>query len=374
MREGLTVCPSGMCTGCMSCVDHCPRAAIRIVDSLDAYNAVIDVAACSECGACHRLCSQNDGVALSMPVSWHQGWAEDSQRKTSSSGGIASAVAKAFVRSGGLVCTCAYADGEFRFEMYEDENELDGAAGSKYVKSNPSGSYEKVQTALRSGRKVLFIGLPCQVAPMKMAIGRRLGLRLYTVDLICHGTPSPKLLNLFLAEFRVGEGSHQSLSFRNKGDYPYGLSINGERIRARGSTDEYTAAFLKRYSLTKSCYECKYAQLARVGDLTLGDSWGSNLPREEQDKGISLCLCQNEKGKELLRMASPTLLDVDLDSAVAANGQLSSPSAIPKQRDLFFEQIKSGKTIGYSLFRCLPIYALKQAVKDVLLRWHIISI
>ena len=45
--------------------------------------------------------------------------------------------------------------------------ELNDFAGSKYVKSNPIGIYAKVIEKLKHSEKVLFIGLPCQVAAVK---------------------------------------------------------------------------------------------------------------------------------------------------------------------------------------------------------------
>ena len=54
-----------------------------------------------------------------------------------------------------------------------------------------------MQELLKEKKKVLFIGLPCQVGALKTVIKENDNL--YTVDLICHGTPSPKLLCDYLA-------------------------------------------------------------------------------------------------------------------------------------------------------------------------------
>ena len=37
-----TVCKLDQCTGCMACIDICPKDAVRIKDSLISYNAIID--------------------------------------------------------------------------------------------------------------------------------------------------------------------------------------------------------------------------------------------------------------------------------------------------------------------------------------------
>ena len=55
-------------------------------------------------------------------------------------------------------------------------------------------------------------------------------------------------------------------------------------------------SFLTALSDTENCYSCKDAQEKRPGDITLGDSWGTELPENEWKKGISLILCQTEKG------------------------------------------------------------------------------
>lgn len=53
--------------------------------------------------------------------------------------------------------------------------------------------------------------------------------------------------------------------------------------------------FLGGLFYTENCYECKYAQLNRVSDITIGDSWGSELPTEEQKKMNFTCLVPNKK-------------------------------------------------------------------------------
>ena len=67
-----------------------------------------------------------------------------------------------FIKSGGYVASCLFKNGDFVFEITNDLNEARCFAGSKYVKSNPTGIYKKINERLKTN-KVLFIGLPCQV-------------------------------------------------------------------------------------------------------------------------------------------------------------------------------------------------------------------
>ncbi|EKC67501.1 beta subunit, partial [human gut metagenome] len=151
---------------------------------------------------------------------WKQGWARDTLvRSSSSSGGVAQAIERAFVRTGGIVCSCAFEKGTFGFMFAESEKEVEKFKGSKYVKSNPSGIYKKIKEYLIAGRKVLFVGLPCQVEAVKCYVGEKHDNSLYTVDLICHGSPSPKVLDMFLAQYDIDTPKLSDIQFRNKNNF-----------------------------------------------------------------------------------------------------------------------------------------------------------
>ena len=67
----------------------------------------------------------------------------------------------------GLFVAAHFSFGKFEFDFAETEDEVCKFTGSKYVKSNPEGVYKKILQKLKLGRKVLFIGLPCQVSAVK---------------------------------------------------------------------------------------------------------------------------------------------------------------------------------------------------------------
>lgn len=363
-----TVCKENSCTGCMACVDICGKNAVKIVDSLKAYNAVIGESLCVHCNACGNVCPQNNEISMAAPVRWYQGWAnETGVRENSSSGGIALAISMNFIKSGGYVCSCVCEKGRFIFRGTDDLKELKNFTGSKYVKSNPEGIYKYIKKLLTDGKKVLFIGLPCQVAAVKRFVGKRYDKKLFTADLICHGSPSPELLEKFLNDYDYSLNHTESIVFRKKMDFGLSLSPNVKELN--GIQDAYTFAFLKSIDYTENCYSCKYAQENRVGDITLGDAWGSDLPEEEQKAGVSLVLVQNDKGKALLD--NMTLLDIDSNKAKDANKQLRHPSVAPEERELFFSLICSGKSFSYAFLRCYPKFYIKQRIKGLLIKLKI---
>lgn len=359
-----TVCELDRCTGCMACVDICPKGAVRIADSLRSYNAVIQEDLCVGCDLCHQVCQNNSSISFKEPIQWHQGWAKDAGvRSRSSSGGAAQAIAQGFVKAGGAVCSCVFVDGAFGFRLADTPEDAAQFTGSKYVKSNPEGMYRKIARRLKNGQKVLFIGLPCQAAAVKTYTKDH--PLLYTVDLICHGTPSPGVLERFLQQNNYSLNQVKSVEFRKKDAFQ--LCCSGRTVTVEGSRDAYLIAFLNSLIYTENCYQCPYAQTPRVSDLSLGDSWGSQLSGTEQKKGISLILCQTEKGDRLLQDADMVLLDVDKDGAVKHNQQLQHPSQIPQARDAFFEDLIRGKSFRKLVKQAYPKQYLRQRIKAILL-------
>lgn len=213
---------------------------------------------------------------------------------------------------------------------------------------------------------MLFIGLPCQVAAVKNYIKNQENL--YTIDLICHGTPSIQLLSKYLNERGYALDKLKDIKFRIKRDF--GISVNGEKIVANKVTDQYMCAFLESISYTENCYECEYASLERVSDMTLRDSWGSEY-KEQEDKGISLILVQTEKGKKLLDISHMELKNVDLNKAISNNQQLVHPSTLTYKRDRFFKMIKKGLSFNLSTFVVLYKMVIKQKIKYILIKFHL---
>ena len=197
-----TVCAKDMCAGCMACINMCKKSAITIVDDYKTYNAVIDEVKCVNCGLCEKICPNVKCVEQVNPIFWKEGWALNPEiRSNASSGGIASSIIYSFIKNGGYVASCMLNKGEFVFELTNSTQRAEQFVGSKYVKSNPKTIYIDIERKLQEGKKVLFVGLPCQVAALKNF--SRNQDNLYTVDLICHGSPSPELLKMYLKEKSV---------------------------------------------------------------------------------------------------------------------------------------------------------------------------
>ncbi len=370
------VCEKNRCTGCMACVAACSRGAVRITDSKEAFNARINSNLCINCGACKKVCQVNNKPDLTEPKKWLQGWsADDSKRKQCASGGAAFEIEKAFIRENkdNHVWSCRFSEGGFYIEEIQGEQKLPEFIGSKYVKSNPVKAYKKIREQLKTD-KVLFVGLPCQVAGLKNYIGKNNAERLYTIDLICHGTPSPELLESFLNQYDRSLKAVSEISFRKKTDsgIRFEVQADSKSLATKGTCDCYTMSFLEGLTYTRNCYSCAYAERRRVSDLTLGDSWGSELDNSEIKKGISLFVVQNSKGDELIQQAQLSTCSVDAEKAVANNRQLSKPMTLHKNRSRFFNLLER-RSFNYAVSRCLPDFWIKQKIKAALIKTKVVK-
>lgn len=362
----LTVCSDSKCTGCMACINVCRIGAISFKDDIDRLNCVIDEKKCINCGRCHKVCPNNKELKFREPYIIKQGWAEDKFRSVSSSGGVASAIMESFIKQGGYVCSCIFESGEFIFKTTSDSNLIPLFAGSKYVKTNPQNAYIQVKKLLEEDKKILFIGLPCQSAGIQSYFENHPNL--YTIDLICHGTPSKKLLDKYLVETRCDMHELKDIKFRYKD--VFGLYNEKNKLLPGRIEDSYLKMFLNAVDYSENCYACKYASFARISDITLGDAWGQLS--ETTDKGVSLILCQSPKGKELIGMANLKLLDVNVDKAVSANHQLRRPSIKHVKRKTFIAAVKRGCSFRYASFLVDPRWAIKQSIKYILIKMKII--
>lgn len=329
------ICKAEQCTGCAACMNRCPTKCIEMhEDSIMGHlHPIIDHTKCVDCGACKKVCPVNSPLNLQKPLTAYAGWDKsESEYESSTSGGAASAFARYVIRQGGVVYGCAMMPGiEVRHIRIDTEYDIRLLKGSKYVQSTIGDVYSKVREDLRQDRKVLFIGTPCQVAGVKSFIGERIAGNLYTVDLICHGTPSLAFLRRHI--LKKTKGVVPDEIFFRKGAYLLLLLLGGKEIYRSSLFEQryqdiYYNAFFDGFSYRDSCNTCRYAQPNRVSDVTIGDFWGldEDFPLEHPH-GCSVLLPTTEKGMVLIDgiRSEFNLFERSVDEAVNGNEQLRNP-------------------------------------------------
>lgn len=315
----------------------------------------------------------------------------------SASGGAFAALARQVLREGGIVFGAAAEDDGLVHQVHIDSiGDLPRLQGSKYAWSKLEASYDECIECLQDERTVLYSGVPCQIAGLRMrvessALTDEQKDRLVTCDLICHGTPRTELFQAYISwlskRHNADDGIH-SYQFRTKAYgwgiyyYHYCYFENGIKHEVYGSAgdDPYYYAFSRAATYRQACYQCRYARRERVGDLTLGDYWGvrKSTPKAYDPKGVSAILVNTQKGGSFLNKAASgcSITEVPYDKVNEQQTNLSRPSRrIPKDKDVA-EQIDALLKNGNSdeiferllpvdqgrnarLRRALPSFALK---------------
>lgn len=116
----------------------------------------------------------------------------------SSSGGAFTALSDYFLERNNAVVTTVYnyKNHTSEFKMILNKLERDKAKGSKYMQSKPGNIYQEAYQWLiqNKDKDLLFIGMGCQADGFrKYCEMKGIENRVYIIDIICHGSPSPKL-------------------------------------------------------------------------------------------------------------------------------------------------------------------------------------
>jgi coenzyme F420-reducing hydrogenase beta subunit len=318
------------CYGCLACVDRCPVKCISLSQTeLGHVVPNVNENKCIDCQACQKVCpdiAENNFMNPKIAIAaWRK---NEIERLESSSGGLATVIAEKIIEEGGVVYGCSFISPfGFKHIRCETVGQLSMLRGSKYVQSLTDGIYKEIANDLKNNKKVLFIGTPCQVAGVKNFNKR--AKELYTIDLICHGIPSIKLLKESLPK-EILSKKITNVKFRESVNYKFSLQCDDKNIYSRLiSQDLYLKAFFTGLDYRDSCYVCAFANEKRVSDLTLGDFWGlkTDISKSEKEKGISLCLVNSENGNYLMDLVGDEIEKIirPIEEAIAGNHQLRHP-------------------------------------------------
>ena len=174
------------CTGCGTCMNVCPVNAIHMEIIKGYYRPIIDKDICIHCRQCENKCPIMYCNSHKFPKCY-AAWADDEIRMKSSSGGAFSVLAEYIIRNNGVVFGAEWTEDLFVKHGYiEKIDDIDRLRRSKYVQSDMGLTYREVQSILNSGRSVMFVGTPCQVAGLNLFLGDEEKTNLLLIDFICY--------------------------------------------------------------------------------------------------------------------------------------------------------------------------------------------
>lgn len=360
------------CCGCGACVNICPKKAISMQE--DEYGflyPVIDKNKCINCGLCKNNCAYQNTVEASKPKNCYISASKDKDIKMkSASGGIFATIASNFIKDGGIVYGCSMEYDKNTLNpihiRVSDISDLHKLQGSKYVQSSMIDIYSSVKKDLKNNCPVLFSGTPCQIASLKFYLNKYDLSNLYTIDIICHGTPSARFFQSYIQYLEKKHSYHvKKFVFRDK---TKGWSLKGKitfeknkKIKNKyvyANLSSFYNLFLNAKIYRENCYTCKYATKNRVGDLTIGDFWGAEYEHSDilnnhnssikERSGISCILQNSEKGNYLLKKygGNIEIFKSDFNKISKYNKQLVEPCSLSPDRKKIMEDYKNG---GYEL-------------------------
>lgn len=400
----IDICDKSQCCGCEACVQRCPKRCIALVEDAEGFlYPKVDASVCVDCGLCEKVCPVINQSDERQPQAVYASINPDSDvRQSSSSGGIFSALADAVLRQGGVVFgVCWDKDWQLIFDYAETQVDLSRFRGSKYLQAHIGDAYIKAEQFLKSGRQVLFTGTSCQIAALKLYLKKDYD-NLLTVDVICHGAPSPGVFRAYLSEeiAQVADrqqknsvslpskpyiaernvlntaGWHiEDIQFRDKrlGWQKFSFTLRLAEASAEGDKNTvslssplneniFMRGFLRDFYLRPSCYSCPAKSGKSGSDITLGDFWGINQlkPEIDDDRGVSAVMVNTVQGASWLDGLSLEQYSMSYADVCRYNPALVRSVTCPPQRVKFFERY--GKESLFSLVSDLCRISLARRV------------
>jgi NAD-dependent dihydropyrimidine dehydrogenase PreA subunit len=371
------------CCGCLSCVQKCPKQCISIYEDEEGFlYPKVDNSICIDCGLCEQVCPVLNQAEERKPIEVYAAKNPNEEiRKESSSGGIFTLLAEQTIDAGGVVFGVKWNEHFEAVHAYTETKEgLVDFRGSKYVQSQTRDTFKQTEQFLKQGRQVLYSGTPCQIAALKLYLKKEYD-NLLTVDIICHGTPSPGVFRWYLSEELQMTAARQNnkklelsnpstitsitkadilakeqgfkikdIRFRDKQlgwkKFSFALtlenlsSIQNNEISISSPLNEnaFLRGFLANIYLRPSCYACPSKSGKSRSDITLADYWGINslMPELDDDRGVSAITINSTKGQNALHSTDAKLYTAPYEDLCAKNPSLLHSCKIPGYRNTFF--------------------------------------
>lgn len=348
-----------MCCGCEACKMICPTQCISMYEDEEGFKyPEKNEKLCINCGLCEKVCPFVEKEKIDhivngdLPKAYLAINMDREILFNSASGGVFSAVAKAYCKGDFVIFGVQFDDITNAIHTYT--NSLDESKKymkSKYIQSDINNTYKEAERFLKSGSKVLFTGTPCQIAGLRLFLGKDYE-NLFCLDLVCHGVPNQIIFNKYIKYIENKYNKkvidftfrHKTIDKRGKrNSRNIKIKFGDEDIIMSSNEDEYLKGFHSGLFYRPSCYNCKYANSNRVSDITMADFWGVEKIFKEEDvhKGVSVILVNTKRGQTILKELGKRmdLREVDLNYVINSNGQLKHPPKKHINRRQFFELV-----------------------------------
>lgn len=362
-----------ICCGCRACETICPQKCITMTEDEEGfYYPLKQDDLCTDCGLCESVCPSIHKEKIdykesgNLPKAFMAINKDEAIVHNSASGGVFSAVANAYCKDNFVIFGAQF-DDQLRVihSHVHSLDEIDKYRKSKYVQSDINDSYKKAEEYLKSGKRVLFTGTPCQIAGLRLYLKKEYE-HLFCVDLVCHGVPNQKIFDKYIQYIeqkykeKVTDFTFRHKTIDKKGSWNsknVKLKTDKREVASSPNKDPYLRGFHGELYYRPSCYKCKYSNPKRISDLTMADFWGVEklFPDKDVHKGISVLIVNSVKGNKLLSNLNQImeLKEVELDFVIQNNAHLNRPAKINPKRAQFFDLLNKSR-FDLAIDRCIP--------------------
>lgn len=391
------------CCGCNACTQRCPKQCITMHEDEEGFlYPKIESLYCIHCDLCETVCPMLNQNEPRLPQKVYAAKNNnEKQRLHSSSGGVFILLAEQIIKQGGVVFGARFNKNWEVEHCYTETFEgLKPLMRSKYVQSNIGNTFYEAKKFLKQGRLVLFIGTSCQIAGLKKFLHKEYE-NLLTIDLICHGVPSPGVWKTYLEEIKANSETLvkkniiqfssskvlteiTNINFREKqlGGYSwkkYGFTVSTKlqckdeknliSLSSPFNINPFMKGFLANLYLRPSCYKCPSKAGRSSSDLTIGDFWGINKfkPDFDDDKGVGAILVYTSKGEEILHSIDIELRQMSYYEVIKHNCSIHSSVAISNRRKQFWKHYSKTHNLRLSVTRTLKT-SIKERIKSKIVK------
>lgn len=366
------------CTGCSACYAACVHNAIRMHEDEEGFLfPVIAQDKCIKCHLCENICPVSNDHQSNNVSSQKSYLAVSNHEKyylKSATIGICTMLAQRTISVGGNVFGVELEETTWKAKhrCATKIEEIESFRNSKYVQSDLNDTFRETKSKLKAGENVMFVGTPCQVAGLK-AFLRKDYDNLLTVDLICHGIYSYKLIQKEIEywenrlhgkisnfKFRSKKGSGGIINF----DLKRGFGSKHYEFQGRYSPTYRCYAYSgdgQNYNLRTSCYSCPFRDKGRTADITVGDGWFIDAakllgkPNLDWKNGVSLIIANTTRGLERIKPILEQLHFVELtqQEAFVQPALLPTQRQIPNVRKELYQAINTSENYAHIVKRLL---------------------
>lgn len=366
------------CCGCTACFNACPVKAIEMTYNKKGFIIPNVKSNCINCGKCLKACqidAENNGI---KPLSVYGAKNKNiNTRMNSSSGGLFPLICEKLNQKNPEnpihFFGAAYTENLDVVHKGVTGEKYGAFCGSKYVQSNLENVFSEIKQLLIKEETVLFSGTGCQCAGLKhyLTTEKVNTNKLYIIDIVCHGSGSVGIWKDYLKAIETATSRKiTAYNFRNKqegwhGQHPIAYDQNGHTFER----DTLFLSFGKLFGnliLNNICYNCKYANNSRQGDITLGDFWGVEKTHKHLDdgKGVSICLVNTQKGAELFELVKDDVIFQEVTDNTYLQPQLVHPTQKGKLYNAFWKDyFKKGYT--YAAIKHTKPNLLKKILRGI---------